>query len=121
MSPTPNHTYTQLTPVPVRGQGQNSPITFTAKGETPTGWQNLYIVEDTVLPVGLTRPHSGATPEGANITGFGVNEKGYLTQGGRDWFSIDGYGDKEAKEIYWYGAHNAEYAAVNLYVKEFKE
>ncbi|KAJ5151669.1 hypothetical protein N7492_009964, partial [Penicillium capsulatum] len=105
----------------LRGTGQNSPITFTAKDQTPTGWQNLYIIEDSVSPVGLTIPHSGATPKGANTTGFGVNEKGYLTQGGRDWFAIDGYGsEKEVKEIFWYGAHNAEYAAVNLWVKEYK-
>lgn len=50
-----------------------------------------------------------------------MNEKGYLTQGGRDWFAIDGYGDNPEREIYWYGAHSSEYAAVNLYVKEFKE
>ncbi|KAJ5433464.1 uncharacterized protein N7458_012620 [Penicillium daleae] len=32
----------------------------------------------------------------------------------------DGYGeDKTAKEIFWYGAHNAKYGGIHLWVKEF--
>lgn len=34
---------------------------------------------------------------------------------------IDGYGeDKTAKEIFWYGAHNAKYGGIHLWVKEYK-
>ncbi|KAL4908829.1 hypothetical protein BDW74DRAFT_73454 [Aspergillus multicolor] len=95
-------------------------VSFTSQSSTPTGFQNLYVVEKTVLPVELTRPHSGAVPEGASTLDFGVNEKGYFTHSGKDYFAIDGYGDVPQKTIYWYGAHSSEYKAVNLWVKEFK-
>ncbi|KAJ5640121.1 uncharacterized protein N7484_007983 [Penicillium longicatenatum] len=79
-------------------------VTFTSKHETPTGFQSLYMIPN----------------EGANMTAFGVNEKGYFTHGGKAYFAVDGYGSNPAKEIYWYGSHNAEYMAANLYVKECK-
>ncbi|GLI81636.1 hypothetical protein PoHVEF18_010021 [Penicillium ochrochloron] len=105
----------------VRASGENSPVSFTSKSETPTGFQSLYIVENEVAPVSLTRPHSGADPDGASTTRFGVNDDGYFTHNGNAWFAIDGYGeDKTAKEIFWYGAHNAEYGSINLWVKECK-
>jgi hypothetical protein len=60
-------------------------------------------------------------PEGASTTGFGVNDDGYFTHNGNAWFAIDGYDDgKAAKEIFWYGAHNAEFGGINLWVKECK-
>ncbi|KAL4759285.1 uncharacterized protein BDW70DRAFT_84500 [Aspergillus foveolatus] len=96
-------------------------VSFTSKSSTPTGFQNLYVVEKTVLPVGLTRPHSGALPEGASMLDFGVNEEGYFTHADKDYFAIEGYGDNPQKTIYWYGAHSSTYRAVNLWVKEFKE
>ncbi|CEJ61537.1 hypothetical protein PMG11_10068 [Penicillium brasilianum] len=105
----------------LRGGGDNGPVSFTSKSQTPTGFQSLYIVENEVEPVGLTRPHSAAVPEGANTTGFGVNDEGYFTHNGNAWFAIDGYDDgKTAKEIYWYGSHNAEFGGINLWVKECK-
>lgn len=95
-------------------------VSFTSQSETPTGWQNLYLVENSVQPIALTRPHSGAVPEGASMNGFGVNDDGYFTHDGKAWFAVDGYTEREAKEIYWYGAHNADYKGVNLWVKECK-
>ncbi|KAL1864627.1 hypothetical protein Plec18167_009692 [Paecilomyces lecythidis] len=100
--------------------GANGAVTFTSKTESPTGWQNLYIVQNEVEPVGLTRPHSGAIPEGATINGFGVNDDGYFTNGDKAWFATDA-GDAPAKKVYWYGAHNAEFGGANLWVKEFKQ
>ncbi|KAL2870350.1 uncharacterized protein BJX67DRAFT_280910 [Aspergillus lucknowensis] len=96
-------------------------VTFTSRNSTPTGWQNLYVVEKDVLPVGLTRPHSGAVPEGASINDFGTNEAGYFTHAGKDYFAVDGYSSNPQKTIYWYGRHNSVYRGVNLWVKEFRE
>ncbi|RAK98516.1 uncharacterized protein BO80DRAFT_466947 [Aspergillus ibericus CBS 121593] len=96
--------------------GTNGALTYLAKNAVPMAWQNLYIIEDSVSPISFTIPHSGAVPKNANTTGFGVNEQGLLTHGGKAWFAIDGYGDVPAKEVYWYGAHNSEYMAANLKV-----
>ncbi|KAJ5399329.1 hypothetical protein N7465_009818 [Penicillium sp. CMV-2018d] len=104
----------------LRGGSPNGLVTYTAKNGVPTAFQNLYIVENSVSPLGMTLPHSGAVPEGGNTTGFGVNEEGLFTHGGKAWFAIDGYGENEVKEIFWYAAHNAEYRSENLYVKELK-
>lgn len=104
----------------LRGGSPNGLVSFTAKNGVPTAFQNLYIVEDSVSPLGLTVPHSGAVPEGGNMTGFGVNDQGMFTHGGKAWFAIDGYGENEVKEIFWYAAHNAEYRSEQLYVKELK-
>jgi hypothetical protein len=93
---------------------------FTSKDSTPTGFQNLYVIPNTVEPIALTAPHSGATPEGASTIDFGVNEEGYFTHNGQAYFAKDGYGEDKVKELYWYGSHNAEYEAANLYVKECK-
>lgn len=54
------------------------------------------------------------------MNGFGVNDDGYFTHDGKAWFAVDGYTESQAKEIYWYGAHNADYKGVNLWVKECK-
>ena len=104
----------------MRSGGDNGLVSFTSKSETPTGFQSLYIIENSVSPVGLTIPHSGAVPEDASTTNFGVNDDGYFTHNGNAYFAIDGYGESAAKEIYWYGAHNSEYMAANLWVKECK-
>lgn len=104
----------------VRGGSPNGLVSYTAKNGVPTAFQNLFIVEDSASPIGLTVPHSGAVPEGGNITGFGVNEKGLLTHGGKDWFAVYGYGDNPVKQIFWSGAHQAELRVENLYVKELK-
>ncbi|KAJ5499514.1 hypothetical protein LT330_000385 [Penicillium expansum] len=104
----------------LRGGSPNGLVSYTAKNGVPTAFQNLYIVEDAVSPLGLTLPHSGAVPEGGNITGFSVNDQGLFTHGGKAWFAIDGYGDNEVKEIYWYGAHSSTYRGEKLYVKELK-
>ncbi|CAI7649924.1 unnamed protein product [Penicillium discolor] len=104
----------------LRGGSPNGLVSYTAKNGVPTAFQNLYIVENSVSPLGLTLPHSGAVPEGGNTTGFGVNEQGLFTHGGKAWFAIDGYGDNEVKELFWYAAHNAEYRSEKLYVKELK-
>ncbi|OJJ64207.1 hypothetical protein ASPSYDRAFT_140754 [Aspergillus sydowii CBS 593.65] len=94
-------------------------VSFTRKGAVPTAFQNLYVVEKTVLPVEFTVPHSGNTPEGASTLDFGRNDDGYFTHAGKDYFAIEGYGDAKVKTVYWYGAHSSTYKAVNLWVKEF--
>ncbi|KAL4804406.1 hypothetical protein BDV18DRAFT_143113 [Aspergillus unguis] len=95
-------------------------VSFTSENATATGFQNIYVIEKQVSPVGMTRPHSGQVPDGASTSDFGVNDDGYFTHAGNAYFAIDGYGDVAQKEVYWYGAHNSEYMNVNLYVKEFK-
>ncbi|KAJ5771147.1 uncharacterized protein N7511_003198 [Penicillium nucicola] len=104
----------------LRGGSPNGLVSFTSKSDVPTAFQNLYIIEDSVSPLGMTIPHSGAVPQGGNMTGFGVNDKGLFTHGGKAWFAVDGYGSNPVKEIYWYAAHNAEYRTEQLYVKELK-
>ncbi|KAJ5667795.1 uncharacterized protein N7477_006365 [Penicillium maclennaniae] len=100
--------------------GPNGMVSFTSKNSTPTGFQNLYVIPDTVEPIALTVPHSGATPQGASTNDFGVNDEGYFTHNGKAYFAKDGYGESKVKELFWYGSHNAEYEAANLYVKECK-
>ncbi|GAD98325.1 hypothetical protein AOR_1_66064 [Paecilomyces variotii No. 5] len=100
--------------------GANGAVTFTSTNETPTGWQNLYIVENEVEPVGMTRPHSAALPEGATANGFGVNDDGYFTNGDKAWFAVAA-GNDPAKRVYWYGSHNGAFGSANLWVKEFKQ
>ncbi|KAE8152055.1 hypothetical protein BDV25DRAFT_138217 [Aspergillus avenaceus] len=95
----------------------NGLVSFTSKKGVPTAFQNLYIVENDVTPVGLTVPHSGAVPENGHVTGFGVNKDGYFTNNGRPWFSVD-LGEAQSKQVWWYGGHNAEYYGLNLWVKE---
>ncbi|OGM41716.1 hypothetical protein ABOM_009894 [Aspergillus bombycis] len=95
-------------------------VSYTAKDSTPTGWQNLYVVEKDTAPVGLTRPHSGAVPEGASTIDFSVDEKGLFAHGGNAYFAVEGYGDNPVKTVYWYGRHSSTYRAADLYVKECK-
>ncbi|KAI9375166.1 hypothetical protein BJX61DRAFT_191973 [Aspergillus egyptiacus] len=104
-----------------RSNGDTGMVTFTSKDSTPTGFQNVFVVENTVLPVELTRPHSGAVPEGASMSDFGMTDDGYFTHADKDWFAVDGYGSNPQKTIYWYGAHSSTYRAMPLWVKEFKE
>ncbi|KAE8372211.1 hypothetical protein BDV26DRAFT_274597 [Aspergillus bertholletiae] len=95
-------------------------VSYTAKDASPTGWQNLYIVEKDTAPVGLTRPHSAAVPEGATTIGFNVNDKGLFAHGDNAYFAVDGYGENPVKTVYWYGRHSSTYRASDLYVKECK-
>ncbi|KAI2786894.1 hypothetical protein POX_g09290 [Penicillium oxalicum] len=106
----------------LRGNAENTMLSFTSKNSTPTGFQNLWVVENDVLPVGLTLPHSAAYPEGASETGFGVNDDGLLTHNGEAYFAVDGYasGDKPLK-VYWYGRHSSTYKGLSLTVKECKD
>ncbi|KAL5339548.1 hypothetical protein BJX70DRAFT_363988 [Aspergillus crustosus] len=76
-------------------------VSFTSEHAIPTGWQNIFVVEKSVSPVGLTRPHSGAVPTGASTLDFGVNDEGYFTHAGQDYFAVDGYGSNPQKTIYW--------------------
>lgn len=74
----------------VHGGSQSTQVTYTAQGQTPTGWQNLYVIENADEPIALTVPHSGATPQGASMTGFGVNEQNQFTFNGQAGFGIEG-------------------------------
>lgn len=106
----------------VHGSGTNatSGLSFTSKSSTPTGFQSLYIVENSVSPVALTRPHSANMPEGASTTGFSSNDQGYLTHNGKNYFGVEGYGDNPKKTVNWVGAHSSTMRVSNLWVKEFK-
>ncbi|KAJ5116840.1 hypothetical protein N7456_001188 [Penicillium angulare] len=109
-------------PIAILRSGSNGAITYTSQSAPPTAWQNLYIIPNEVSPPALTVPHSGATPRGANETAFGVTKDGLFAHDGKAWFATDGlhYSLQDPKEIFWYGAHNAEYGSINLYVKECK-
>ncbi|KAL4781357.1 hypothetical protein BJX76DRAFT_335626 [Aspergillus varians] len=94
-------------------------VSFTSKhSSTPTAFQSVFIIENTVSNLELTRPHSGSVPEGGSTVDFGVNDDGYFTHDGKAYFAVDGYGDNPQKTIYWYGAHSSTYRSLNLSVKE---
>lgn len=93
-------------------------MTYTAQGQTPTGWQNLYAIEKADKPIALTIPHSGATPQSANLNAFGVNEQGQFTFNGQPAFGVQG--DNGAQKVYYLGAGDSEYQKTPLTVKECK-
>lgn len=104
----------------VRGSNATTGATFTSKNQTPTGWQNLYVVDGQVAPAGLTLPHSAALPEGASTTGFGVDKDGYFTHNGKQYFGVEGYGDNPERVVYWVDGHSSTQRIANLWVKECK-
>ncbi|GES57972.1 hypothetical protein ATEIFO6365_0004004800 [Aspergillus terreus] len=98
----------------------NNQVTYTAEDSTPTGWQNLYVIEDKVDPIALTVPHSGATPEGANMTGFGMTDDGYFTFNGVQAFVVDPNAG-ERQEIYYQSPKvPTPFTSTFLWVKECK-
>lgn len=92
-------------------------MTYTADNQTPTGWQNLYAITNANKPIALTVPHSGATPEGANINGWGVNDEGYFTLNGEQAFAVQG--DDGAQKIHYLGAGEGQFQKTPLYVKKY--
>lgn len=102
----------------VHGGSQSSQVTYTAQGQTPTGWQNLYAIKEANKPIALTVPHSGATPEGANMNAFGVNEQGQFTFNGQHTFGVQG--ENDALKVYYLGAGDGQYQKTPLTVKECK-
>ena len=77
------------------------------------------MVEDDIEPIGLTNPYSGAMPANASISGFGVNEEGYLThQGNAEFGTLAAAGDD--KPIWWLGFNSGRFEGVPLWVKEFR-
>ncbi|ODM14723.1 hypothetical protein SI65_09912 [Aspergillus cristatus] len=101
----------------LRGGSAGSQVTYTADDQTPTGWQNLYAITNANKPIALTVPHSGATPEGANINGWGVNDDGYFTFNGEQAFAVQG--DDGAQKIYYLGAGEGQFQKTPLYVKKY--
>jgi hypothetical protein len=93
-------------------------VSYTADGATPTAFQYLYIIEDDVQPIGMTSPHSAEMPENANMTGFGMSERGFLTFGGKPSFAVD---INDGPEIFWAGLSHSKYMQELLYVKEVSE
>ncbi|RHZ63412.1 uncharacterized protein CDV56_101801 [Aspergillus thermomutatus] len=106
-------------PILLLRPASNGMVSYTAQDQTPTGWQNLYVVQDTNEPIALTVPHSGATPAGANLTGFGVNDEGYFTVGGETLFGVLADAG-ESKEVYWVGGEDGQFQNAPLWVKECK-
>ncbi|BCR91178.1 uncharacterized protein ACHE_70021A [Aspergillus chevalieri] len=101
----------------LRGGSGGSQVTYTADDQTPTGWQNLYAITNANKPIALTVPHSGATPEGANINGWGVNDDGYFTFNGKQAFAVQS--DDGAQKIYYLGAGEGQFQKTPLYVKKY--
>lgn len=101
----------------VRGIGDQ--IIYISEDAPPFTWQNLYVVEGDVEPIGLTNPYSGAMPANASISRFGVNEQGYLThKGDTEFGTLAATGDD--KPIWWLGYSNGRFEGVPLWVKEFR-
>lgn len=104
--------------VQVHGGAQSSQVTYTATGETPTGWQNLYAIQSANGPIALTIPHSGSIPQGASVSGFGVNDQGQFTFNGKTTFGVQG--QNGVQEVYFLGAGDGQFQETSLTVKEFK-
>merc|ERR1712187_243697 len=104
----------------LRGSNEATGVSFTSTDQTPTGFQTLYVVDGQVAPVGLTLPHSGATPEGASLDGFGTDKAGYFPHEGKNYFGIEGYGDNPERTINWVDGHSSTQRVANLWVKECK-
>ncbi|KAL4941792.1 hypothetical protein BDV06DRAFT_222782 [Aspergillus oleicola] len=86
---------------------QTGTVSFTSVNAAPTGFQSIYVIEKAVAPIGLTN--------------FSMNSNGYFAHNNNNWFAVGGYGSNPQKTVYWYGAHNSEYRALKLWVKEFRE
>ncbi|KAE8330528.1 hypothetical protein BDV39DRAFT_201934 [Aspergillus sergii] len=91
-------------------------ITFTQqKAVNPNSWQSLYAIAGKSEPLGLTIPHSGATPDGAVLNGWGITDDGYLTFNGLNNFGLS----EDKHQIYFLG-EGATVPKVTLWVKELK-
>ncbi|GMF68223.1 unnamed protein product [Aspergillus oryzae] len=91
-------------------------ITFTQQqAVNPNSWQNLYAIAGKSKPLGLTIPHSGATPDGAVLNGWGITDDGYLTFNGENNFGLS----EDKHQIYFLG-EDATVPKVTLWVKELK-
>lgn len=93
-------------------------MSYTAEGQTPTGWQNLYAVKGGNEPVGLTAPHSASTAAGASLTGFSVDDQGHFTFQGKPTFGVKG--SDGVQKVYFLGDGNGQFQQSRLFVKEQK-
>ncbi|PLN80180.1 hypothetical protein BDW42DRAFT_171359 [Aspergillus taichungensis] len=94
-------------------------ITYTSDDAPPFTWQNLYVVEGDIEPIGLTNPYTGAMPANASISGFGVNEQGHLTHKGNTEFGTLAAAEDD-KPIWWLGYSSGRFDGVPLWVKELR-
>ncbi|KAL4894925.1 hypothetical protein BDV59DRAFT_175277 [Aspergillus ambiguus] len=114
-----SHNVTDATTYPILVlHSSQSQVTYTRQGSPPTAWQNLYVIKDGVKPIAMTIPHSGATPNGALLSGFGMTDDGYFTFNGKQAFAVDpNAGDRQ--KIYYLGG-DSQYQQAPLWVKECK-
>ncbi|RDH26772.1 hypothetical protein BDQ94DRAFT_154999 [Aspergillus welwitschiae] len=95
-------------------------VTYTAKEQTPTGGQYLFVVSNDVEPVGLTSPHSGQLPEDGQISNFSVRDDGVFVHGGKPWFAVDP-DVMGSRKIFWLGLGHSKYQQVLLSVNECED
>jgi hypothetical protein len=79
--------------------GDDNGVSFLSIHQSPTGFQQMYIVPDETQPVGFSVPHGGA-PQGVSTSGFSFGPEGALLHAGVNNF---------------YACQNAEQAALNSY------
>ncbi len=79
--------------------GPDNSVSFLSIHQSPTGFQQMYIVPHQTQPVGFSVPHGGA-PQGVSTTGFSFGPRGALLHNGNNKF---------------YACQNAELAAENTY------
>ena len=79
--------------------GNNNAVSFLSIHQSPTGYQQMYIVPHQTQPVGFSVPHGGAHA-GVSTSGFSFGPKGALLHNGLNNF---------------YACQNAEMAAMNTY------
>jgi hypothetical protein len=66
-------------------QGKDNSVSFLSIHQSPTGYQQMYVVPHQTQPVGFSVPHGGA-PQGVSTTGFSFGPRGALLHNGVNRF-----------------------------------
>ncbi|KAL6248267.1 hypothetical protein RBB50_004522 [Rhinocladiella similis] len=85
------------------GGGGGDGITFQSIHQSPTGWQNMYVVPHQSKPVGFSVPH-GSAPAGTRTNRFSFNFGGGLMNNGLNLFYAcqdHKLRDMHTYQIYW--------------------
>jgi hypothetical protein len=86
--------------------GDDNSVSFLSIHQSPTGFQQMYIVADDSQPVGFSVPHGGP-PQGGSTTGFSFGSDGELLHGGINRFYAcqnDALAPLNTYQIYWNAA-----------------
>ncbi|OCT54505.1 hypothetical protein CLCR_00962 [Cladophialophora carrionii] len=86
--------------------GDQNSVSFLSIHQSPTGYQQMYIIADETQPVGFSVPH-GSAPQGVTTSGFSFGPEGALLNGGVNNFYACQNAQQAAMntwQIWWFGA-----------------